>query len=100
MTDARVPSTTKVHHPIFARMYERMAPAFDAKGAAEHRQELLEGVSGRAIEVGAGTGLNFKYYPSTVTEVLAVEPEPRLREAAHAAAQEARVRVTVVDGTA
>jgi hypothetical protein len=36
----------------------RMAPAFEAKGAAAHRGEMLAGASGRVIEVGAGTGLN------------------------------------------
>jgi ubiquinone/menaquinone biosynthesis C-methylase UbiE len=92
--------TTKVHHPIFARMYERMAPAFEAKGAAEHRAELLADLSGRVIEVGAGTGLNFKYYPAKVTEVVAIEPEPHLREIARTTAQDAPVVVTVVDGTA
>jgi ubiquinone/menaquinone biosynthesis C-methylase UbiE len=81
-------------------MYERMAPTFEAKGAAEHRDELLAGLTGRIIEVGAGTGLNFKYYPASVTAVVAVEPEPRLRESAVSAASQAPVPVTVVDGTA
>ena len=42
---------------------------------AEHRDELLAGTSGRVIEVGAGSGLNFGHYPNEVTEVVAVEPE-------------------------
>ena len=92
--------TTKVHHPIFARMYERMAAAFEAKGAAEHRDQLLANVAGRVIEVGAGTGLNFEHYPKTVTEVVAVEPESRLREVARTAAAHAPVPVTVVNATA
>lgn len=72
----------------------------DAAGARKHREELLAGLSGRVIEVGAGTGLNFKRYPATVTEVLAVEPEPHLRAIAEKAAADAAVTVTVVDGTA
>lgn len=90
----------KVHHPVFARIYARMAAEFEAKGAAEHRDELLADLSGRVIEVGAGTGLNFKHYPQGVTEVVAVEPEPHLRELARTAAEEAPVSVTVVDGDA
>lgn len=89
-----------VHHPIFARMWEHMAESFEAKGGAQHRQELLSGLTGRVIEVGAGTGLNFKHYPSTVSAVVAVEPESRLRETARAAAERAPVPVEVVDGTA
>lgn len=90
----------RVHHPFFARMYERMAPAFEAKGAAEHREELLVELSGRVIEVGAGTGLNFGHYPAAVTQVVAVEPESHLRDLAQRAAGQAPVRVAVVDGTA
>lgn len=91
---------SRVHHPIFARMYRRIAAEAEGKGASEHRDELLDGLTGRVIEVGAGTGLNFAHYPKTVTEVVAVEPESYLRAAAEAAIADASVPVTVVDGTA
>ena len=52
------------------------------------------------IEVGAGHGLNFAYYPASVTEVVAVEPEPHLRALAEAAAERAPVSVKVMSGTA
>lgn len=89
-----------VHHPLFARLYERLAPKLEKEGAAEHRRELLAGLEGRVIEVGAGTGINFAHYPSTVNEVVAVEPEPYLRGRAAEAARTAPVAVTVVDGLA
>jgi ubiquinone/menaquinone biosynthesis C-methylase UbiE len=89
-----------VHHPVFARMYARMAKDFEAKGAAEHRDEALAGLAGRVVEVGAGTGANFVHYPSTVTEVIALEPEPYLRDIATTAATAAPVPVTVLDGVA
>src|SRR5437870_8771804 len=71
-----------------------------SKGGAEHRRELLAGASGQVIEIGAGTGLNFRHYPDTVTEVLAVEPEAYLRARAERAAQSAAVPVHVIAGTA
>ena len=77
-----------------------MAPAIERQGAGEHRARLLADVAGRVLEVGAGTGSNFPHYPATVTEVVAVEPEPRLRRQAEAAAPSATVPVTVVDGVA
>src|ERR671930_341287 len=77
--------TTRVHHPIFARMYKRIAAEAEDKGASEHRDELLAGLAGRVVEVGAGTGLNFAHYPNTVSEVVAVEPESYLRTVAEAA---------------
>lgn len=89
-----------VQHPIFARLYPRMARAMDRGGLAEHRMALLAGLTGEVIEVGAGSGANFAHYPTGVTRVLAVEPEPHLRALARAAAEHAPVPVEVVDGLA
>jgi SAM-dependent methyltransferase len=80
-------------HPLFARLYERASRDADAAGAADHRRRLLDGVHGRVLEVGAGNGRNFRHYPTAVTEVLAVEPEPRLR--ASAVREAARVTASV-----
>lgn len=91
---------TRRHHPIFARLYPRIGRAAERGGAAEHRRELLAGLTGSVIEVGAGNGLNFRHYPQGVTRVVAVEPEPYLRELARRAAASAPVPVEVVEGTA
>jgi ubiquinone/menaquinone biosynthesis C-methylase UbiE len=89
-----------MRHPIFARVYEKLSVQMDRAGAAEHRHALAAGLHGRVIEVGAGNGLMFAHYPPTVTEVLAVEPEPRLRTTAQAAARSAPAPIQVVDGLA
>lgn len=88
-----------VHHPLFARLYARAAPSMERMVGA-FRRDLLAELSGQVIEVGAGTGANFRYYPPTVTEVVAVEPEAHLRKHAVAAARLAPVKVTVIDGLA
>src|SRR5215210_4743236 len=88
----------KVDNPFFARMYLRMASGRKAKGEDEYRRRLLAGLSGAVIEVGAGNGLNFPHYPDAVERVLAVEPEPLLREAAIEAAADAAAPVEVVEG--
>jgi ubiquinone/menaquinone biosynthesis C-methylase UbiE len=87
-------------HPRFARMYQRISATADRRGAAEHRARLLAGLTGRVLEVGAGNGRNFAHYPTTVTGVLAVEPDDELRAAAERAAADAPVPVTVVAGHA
>jgi ubiquinone/menaquinone biosynthesis C-methylase UbiE len=89
-----------VKNPLFARYFNRFAARREERGNRELRQEMLSGLSGRVIEVGAGNGLNFPRYPETVREVVAVEPEPYLRERAAEAAAAAPVPVRVTDGTA
>ena len=93
-------SRKRVAHPLFARLYDRMSRAAEDQGVAEHRRELLAGLTGRVVEVGAGNGLNFGHYPASVTEVLAVEPEPYLRARAAEAARTAPLPVRVLDGLA
>jgi ubiquinone/menaquinone biosynthesis C-methylase UbiE len=89
-----------VRNPVFARVYDRVSARAEDAGQREHRREMLEGLRGRVVEVGAGNGLNFAHYPPTVEEVLAVEPESFLRERARAAAADAQVPVQVLDGLA
>ncbi|KAB8184475.1 class I SAM-dependent methyltransferase [Microbispora catharanthi] len=92
--------TTGVSHPLFARFYTWFSQVLDRQGMSGRREALVAGLSGRVIEVGAGNGLNFTHYPPSVTGVLAVEPEPRLRVVARQAAREARARIEVVAGLA
>ncbi len=87
-------------HPWFARFLARAAALEERRGGAEHRRRLLAGLHGRVVEVGAGSGVSFAYYPSTVDEVVAVEPEAHLRGLATEAAHGAPVPVRVVDGLA
>jgi ubiquinone/menaquinone biosynthesis C-methylase UbiE len=86
----------KIHHPLFARLYMRTASDKEDK----YRRELLAGLKGQVVEVGAGHGLNFACYPEAVERVLAIEPESVLREAAIEAAAKAAVEVEVVEGVA
>jgi ubiquinone/menaquinone biosynthesis C-methylase UbiE len=85
-------------HPRFARLYEKISAEAERRGTAEHRDRALAGLSGRVLEVGAGNGMNFRHYPTTVAEVVALEPEDTLRSLAERAADRAPVPVTVVAG--
>ncbi|HEX9832039.1 MAG TPA: class I SAM-dependent methyltransferase, partial [Mycobacterium sp.] len=82
----------------FARLWTVMS-AHETEAIRRLRRENLAGLSGRVLEVGAGTGTNFEFYPDTVTEVVAVEPERRLAELAQRAAAAAPVPVTVSTDT-
>ena len=87
-----------VRHPVFARLYPRMARAMDERGLIGHRQRLLADLGGEVVEIGCGPGGNFPHYPPAVARVLAVEPEPRMRAIARSAAAGAPVPIEVVDG--
>jgi 2-polyprenyl-3-methyl-5-hydroxy-6-metoxy-1,4-benzoquinol methylase len=87
-------STATVDNPFFARIWTWMA-SHEPEPLKRLRRENLAGLSGRVLEVGAGTGTNFALYPETVSEVVAVEPERRLAVLAGQAAAAAPVPVTV-----
>lgn len=89
-----------MNRPLFARIQARAAAIEEDRGGAELRRRLLDGLAGRVVEVGAGSGVSFAYYPTTVRELVAIEPEANLREMAFEAARAAPIPVRVVDGTA
>jgi ubiquinone/menaquinone biosynthesis C-methylase UbiE len=89
-----------INRPTFARIQARAAAIEEQRGGAERRLQLLRGLSGRVVEVGAGSGVSFAHYPSSVSVLIAIEPEPALRERALRAAESAPVPVRVLDGMA
>jgi MerR HTH family regulatory protein len=54
-----------------------MSRALESGGIAERRKNLLVGLTGEVLDIGAGTRPSFGHYPDTVTRVLAAEPPPR-----------------------
>lgn len=50
-----------------------------------YRQRLLAGVEGRVLEIGAGSGVNLPFYSDRATEILGLEPHPKLRAMAEGA---------------
>lgn len=46
------------------------------------RSRAVDGLAGRVVEIGFGSGFNVPLYPAEVTEVLAVEPSELARERA------------------
>ena len=92
-------STVRVRHPIAARVMHRVSGMMERE-IGRYRDELLAGLAGRVLEIGAGNGMNFRHYPATVDEVVALEPEAYLRQRAVEAAAGATVRVSVREGVA
>jgi ubiquinone/menaquinone biosynthesis C-methylase UbiE len=73
-----------------------------AGGFDKWRARTAEGLSGRVVEIGFGSGLNLPHYPPGVETVLAVEPAPVARHLAERRIREASMPVEHVglDGQA
>lgn len=84
---------------MFARFFNLLSRGMERE-LGPVRDELLGGLAGRVLELGAGNGINFSHYPGGVREVVAVEPEPYLRARAEKAAERAPVPVRVQPGLA
>jgi ubiquinone/menaquinone biosynthesis C-methylase UbiE len=65
-------------HRLFAFVYDKIAPVAERRGTDARRAALLARASGSVVEIGAGTGLNLRHYPESVTEVIATEPDPHM----------------------
>ena len=46
----------------------------------KYRRRALEAAYGKTLEIGFGTGLNLPYYPQTVTQITALDPENMLEK--------------------
>lgn len=85
---------------LFGTMFVRIGPRMDRRGADAHRRELVHGLCGDVLEIGAGYGATFPFYPPDVRSVLALEPDIGLRDRAEAAAAASQLLIRVGDGRA
>jgi SAM-dependent methyltransferase len=85
-------------HPVFARFWDRIV-RLAGRPELENRQELVRGARGRVLELGVGTGLNFRLYGDGV-EVFGIEPEPNMLLQARERALRARVGVRLLRASA
>jgi ubiquinone/menaquinone biosynthesis C-methylase UbiE len=91
---------TPLDHRWFARYQARAGEKAEQAGGAAHRRRMLAGLAGDVLEVGPGSGIDLRHYPTSVRRVLAIEPERHLRAMAVRAARDAPVPIEVVDGVA
>jgi ubiquinone/menaquinone biosynthesis C-methylase UbiE len=65
---------------------------------APYRQRLLSKAKGRVLEIGVGSGLNLAFYSHSVTEIVGLEPHPKLL--AMARRKPCGIPLTLVEGSA
>lgn len=88
-----------VGHPWFARLYDVLARLAERGELGRRRHDLLAGASGGVLDLGSGTGENFKHYGDGVDVVVAVEPDPHMRQRGRRRVPESRAPVFHVAAT-
>ncbi len=66
---------------LFESLYDPMMKPLEWLGVQKWRQLVINKAHGQILEIGAGTGNNFAYYPAN-SVVYALEPSPVLRQKA------------------
>ncbi|MCB9506968.1 MAG: class I SAM-dependent methyltransferase [Myxococcales bacterium] len=64
---------------LLAAIYDPFMRETERECLGAWRHELLQGISGNVLEVGAGTGANLAYYPTSVTRLTLAEPDAAMR---------------------
>jgi ubiquinone/menaquinone biosynthesis C-methylase UbiE len=67
---------------------------------APYRDRVVSSARGRVLEVGIGSGLNLPFYTSAATEIIGLDPSPKLLEIASKTAQKTPIALRLVEGTA
>jgi ubiquinone/menaquinone biosynthesis C-methylase UbiE len=97
--------TDRPKHPIFATLYDPLTEFLDANLFDQHREYLTEGVDGRVLDLGAGTGRQFPFFEDATEDgtdlsVHAIEPDPHMLARAADRAATLDLDPTLVSATA
>lgn len=65
----------------------------DTPFVARLRRQLLAHAGGKILEIGSGTGLNFRHYPDHVRQITTVDPNPGMHRLARRRIRQAGIAV-------
>ena len=83
---------------LFESLYDPLMKPLEWMGVQKWRQLVISKAHGRILEIGAGSGNNFVFYPKGAV-VYALEPSPLLRQKATEKIPE-NTNFTLIDGIA
>lgn len=92
-------------HPVFARLYDPIMCPVERSVLKGHRRYLVDNLTGRVLDLGAGTGAMFPYFQERITEgadlsPTAIEPDPHMRRRAVERAHDLGFDVDIGDARA
>lgn len=64
---------------FLAKFYDASMRSMECACLAEWRRKLLCRAEGEVLEIGAGTGANLAYYPTSVSKLVLTEPDRYMR---------------------
>jgi ubiquinone/menaquinone biosynthesis C-methylase UbiE len=67
---------------------------------APYRSRVVSATSGRVLEIGIGSGLNLPFYGASVSEIIGIEPSPKLLEMTRNARGRTSSPLKLIEGTA
>lgn len=82
------------------RVFPWIMDRADTPEIREERRRTVSGSRGRVLEIGVGTGANFRHYGPAVRSVTAIEPSGGMNRRAAQNRKKARVPVRLVAGSA
>ena len=83
----------------YAAMYDLLNGPTERAGLRQQRHDLLAQAAGATIEVGAGTGLNLPHYPTAVTRLALIEPDPYMARRLRRRAARLGLDAQIIDAT-
>jgi len=64
---------------LVSYFYDKVMAASEQACLQQWREDLLKNVSGKVLEIGAGTGANINYYTAEVQQLVMSEPDKNMR---------------------
>lgn len=89
-----------MNHPLLAALYDAALAPTEWLGVRDQRRRLMEGLTGRVVELAAGTGLNVPLYPETADEIHAVEPDDHMLKKLRSKAARSEAKLFLYRGNA
>jgi SAM-dependent methyltransferase len=65
-----------------------------------YRRRVVPAARGRVLEIGVGSGLNFRFYPDAATSIVGIDPSAKLLTMARSASVHASPRVELMEASA
>ncbi|MEZ2142088.1 MULTISPECIES: class I SAM-dependent methyltransferase [Bradyrhizobium] len=65
-----------------------------------YRTRVASAATGRVLELGIGPGLNLGFYGPSVTQIIGIDPSPKLLEVARNAGRQHASRLDLIEGSA